>query len=537
MAATQSDDPLQSKAELTNFEETSSYNEVRLFFEKLSARTPRVRLESFGRTEEGRDLPLVIVGEPPPASPQAAHQGGRPVVLVMANIHAGEVEGKEAVQHLTRRLTTGDLQPLLKASALLIVPIYNADGNEKVSVQNRTEQNGPVAGVGTRENAKGLDLNRDFMKLDSAEARALVTLINQWNPHVIVDLHTTNGSYHGYHLTYAPTLNPDADPKILAYAREKLLPAVQRAVRERHRFRIFDYGNFATEESLGREVNRFEGLNGTRVWRTFDHRPRFGNNYVGLRNQIAILSEAYSYLDFRGRVAVTEAFVEEILRFIGANGREIVTLTAEAARTIPSLRGSELGVRASLAATPGLVEILEGAVEKKLNPRSGREMVAMKEDVATPVPMRHYGHFEPAQRTKVPYAYALRLPANDPVRGRVLSNLRTHGIRLDELASEARVEVSQLMVSDIRRAERAFQGHNEVTLEGRNETSTIELPAGTVVVPVDQPLGRLVFYLLDPESDDGLTTWNVFDQVLKTGAPHPVARLMTDSKLPLRTRP
>ena len=130
----------------------------------------------------------------------------------MANIHAGEVEGKEAVLHLARRLTLGDLQPLLRSAVWLFAPIYNADGNEKVSLENRSEQYGPVGGVGTRENARGLDLNRDFMKLESSEARALVAVFTRWNPDVVVDLHTTNGSYHGYHLTYAPPSQSEHRP-------------------------------------------------------------------------------------------------------------------------------------------------------------------------------------------------------------------------------------------------------------------------------------------------------------------------------------
>ena len=107
-----------------------------------------------------------------------------PVVFVMANIHAGEVEGKEAVLHLARRLTLGDLQPLLRSAVWLFAPIYNADGNERISLENRSEQYGPVGGVGTRENASGLDLNRDFMKLESSEARALVGLFTRWDPDV-----------------------------------------------------------------------------------------------------------------------------------------------------------------------------------------------------------------------------------------------------------------------------------------------------------------------------------------------------------------
>src|SRR6185503_14248148 len=170
--------PPQTRAEKTNYEETSRYDDVRAFLDLLAQQTPRVRVETFGKSEEGRDLPLVVVGDPPASAPPA-RSSGLPVVLVMANIHAGEVEGKEAALHLIRRLTVGDLQPLLTSAVWLFAPIYNADGNEQISLDNRVEQNGPIGGVGTRENANGLDLNRDFMKLDSSEARGLVALFTK----------------------------------------------------------------------------------------------------------------------------------------------------------------------------------------------------------------------------------------------------------------------------------------------------------------------------------------------------------------------
>ena len=191
-----------------------------------------------------------------------------------------------------------------------------------------------MRGVGTRENAKGLDLNRDFMKLDSAEAKALVRLFNTWDPHLTVDLHTTNGSYHGYHLTYAPALNPNTSPHLIRFSREIMLPQIGVAVEQKHKFRTYYYGNFATSGAIARELNSFPASDGTRtvetrVWRTFDHRPRFGNNYAGLRNRLTILSEAYSYLDFKRRVAVTEAFVEEILLFSAANKSALVKVIAD----------------------------------------------------------------------------------------------------------------------------------------------------------------------------------------------------------------
>ena len=152
------DDRLKSRAELTDYEETSRYDDVSRVIGELQRRSPLLRVESFGKSAEGRDLPLLILADPPAAHPRAA---GRTVVFVMANIHAGEVEGKEAMLGLARRLALGDLRPLLRRLVVLVAPIYNADGNERVSPENRAQQYGPPGGVGTRENARGLDLNRD----------------------------------------------------------------------------------------------------------------------------------------------------------------------------------------------------------------------------------------------------------------------------------------------------------------------------------------------------------------------------------------
>ena len=332
------------------------------------------------------------------------------MVFVQANIHAGEVEGKEAILMLARRLVSGDLKPMTRQMVFLIAPDYNADGNEKVTPMNRTAQNGPVAGVGTRENSKGLDLNRDYMKLDTAEARSLVGLMNKWDPHVLVDLHTTNGSYHGYHLTYSPILNPNADPRLVEFTKSRMLTPIRQAMLKAHNWRIYDYGNFSPEDGGGRENARVDPANpGNVTWRTFDHRPRFGNNYAGLRNRIAILSEAYSYLDFKGRIEVTEHFVEEIYKSVQANAKQIMSLTAQADRmfTAPtSSKPVELGVDFSIASTGDKVEILVSDVTKLPNPRSGREMLAMAPS-AVPVPMKEYVTFTATRSQSLPKGWLI----------------------------------------------------------------------------------------------------------------------------------
>jgi hypothetical protein len=363
------------------------------------------------------------------------------------------------------------------------------------------------------------------MKLDSSEARALVALFTRWNPDVVVDLHTTNGSYHGYHLTYAPPLNANTDPRIAAFTREQLLPAVREAMRERHGFRTFDYGNFTTADAMNDELEGFSpGEIRQKVWRTFDGRPRFGTNYVGIRNRVAILSEAYSYLDFQGRVKATEAFVEEIMRFVAAHNGDVAALSYAVddawyrATSLP-----EQGIASELQALPSPMDILVGAIGSKVNPRSGKSMRTMVETTATPTSMIVYDRFVSSASRRVPAEYIVPVSANG-IHDVVERKLREHGVQVERLENAARRPVEQFTLTRVRHAERAFQGHHTTSIEGRFERRDVAVPAGSLVVPTKQQLWRLAFYLLEPESDDGLTTWNVLDADLQVGAPHPVLK-------------
>ena len=523
---------MRTRAEISNYEETSTYADVTRVIDGLVATSPLVHTESFGKTEEGRDLPLMVISDPKVTTPAAARKLGRPLVFVQANIHAGEVEGKEAVLMLSRRLVSGDLKPLTRQLVILIAPDYNADGNEKVSPMNRTAQNGPVAGVGTRENSKGLDLNRDYMKLDSAEARSLVGLFNKWDPHVIVDLHTTNGSYHANHLTYSPILNPNADARLIEFTRERMLAPVREKMLKTHNWRTYYYGNFAPEDGGGRESARVDPANpGNVTWRTFDHRPRFGNNYAGLRNRIAILSEAYSYLDFKGRVEVTEDFVEEIWRSAVVNAKQIMTLTAQADRlfTAPaSSKPLELGVSFEIRALPERAEIVVGDVTKVPNPRSGRDMLAMA-PVATPVLMKEYGIFAATRSLPLPKGWVIPRGATNAALAAAIDRLRWHGVKVEEIADEVQVPVERFSIAGITKAPKPFQGHQEARLTGAHDKALFTVPAGSLFIPANQPLARLAFYLVEPESDDGLVTWNIIEDGLSAGQTYPIYRV-TDAR-------
>jgi hypothetical protein len=518
--ATPAESPLLSRAERTNFDETSRAADIDAFLLELARRTDLLRVQTFGQSEEGRPLLLATLSNPPVTQAREIQALGRPVVLIEANIHGGEVEGKEACLHLMRRLALGDLRPLLDSVVVLLIPNYNADGNEAIDVMNRTPQNGPVAGVGRRENARGLDLNRDFMKLESSEARSLIGVLNEFDPHVVVDLHTTNGSYHGYHLTYSIPVNESFAPELLRFERETLMPALGQAMLERHNARTYYYGNFEGKPPA-------EGRPDTRSWVAFDHRPRIGQNYVGLRNRIAILSEAYSYLDFRERVRVTEGFVTEILTYVSAHASAIRELTGELDRSFVAKALTDepiaLGVEYVAKALPTKVPMLVGQVTTKLNPRSGKEMRVALTDVAQPVEMLDYASFEPTRTVLLPDAYVL--PSDARVRP-LIDKLLLHGITVEVLTESTTVDVTRFAVESTKQGQQQVQGHRERTVTGHDVTSPETLPAGTILVRVAQPLGRLAAYLLEPESDDGLVAWNYLDALIAPEATMPIGKLM-----------
>ena len=492
------------RPERTGYRETSSYADVMAFLGDLAARSDLVRVTPFGYSSEGRPLPLVVVGRVPSATPEAVRESGRTVVYVEADIHAGEVCGKEASLLLLRELAGGSHPEWLDSLVLLVAPVYNADGNERVRLDNRPGQNGPIGGMGQRANAQDLDLNRDAMKLDAPETRALVMMMSAWDPHVLMDLHTTDGTRHAYHLVYSPPLHPNTPEAITRLLREEWLPWVTREVKAERGWDLTYYGNLPYRRNV------------ERGWYTFDHRPRFVTNYVGLRNRFAILSEAYAYASFEDRIEATRLFVTAVLDYAARHAGEIRAITARA--DAERLAGRDLALQATFARGDS-VTILLGEVAEERNPYTGQRLFH-RLDVVHPERMPEFGSFRATLTERMPAAYVV-----PPALGTVLDRLETHGIRFERLASAERRTVQRFVIDSIVDAPREFQGHRERTLFGRYETAEEELPAGSVVVRTDQPLGRLVFALLEPQSDDGLATWNFLDAQVNDAREYPIRRI------------
>ena len=496
-----------TRAERSHYLETSTYADVVAFLDSLKVLGAPYAFGSIGKTVEGRDIPYVLASRPLVHTADEARASGKPILYVQANIHAGEVEGKEALLALLRDLAFARRPNVLDSVVLIAVPIYNADGNERFGTQEkqRSEQNGPQL-VGQRPNAQGLDLNRDYVKAEAPETRASLAMFNAWRPDLFVDLHTTDGSFHGYALTYSPSLNPAAP---LGDYTRGLLAELRRRMRTRHDFEIFDYGNF--RDAFGNEVSADTAHTG---WYTYDHRPRFGTNYYGLRARISILSEAYSHDPFERRVRSTYAFVQEILSLAAEKGMGV---------GVPGLAfDGRVALRSALPATapaqPVTFEVLARTGDSSRTqagvPRGLRRTGEMRTRT-----MPVFDRFVPTLVRPLPQAYLL-----SPSDTAIVARLRLHGIHV-EPATDIRGRVEEFVVDSLVRSPRTFQGHHEVRLEGHWRPAAA--PAGPeLIVRTGHELAILVMYLLDPESDDGFATWNFFDAQLGARAVYPVRRVV-----------
>ena len=517
--------PIPTVAEKSGFKATASYDEVNAFLKDLAAQSSLVRLSSIGKSGQDRDLSLAIIADPPVSTPEDAKKSGKLVVLAIGGIHSGECDGKEALLALARDIATKK-DPLLKDLVLLFVPMYNPDGAEKLGpvATVRPGQVGPEQ-VGTRENAAGLDLNRDFVKLDAPETRALIKCMNKWDPAVFIDTHTTNGSFHRYPLTYDGPKNPAGDAKIIEYVRDTMLPAITAAVKDSAKIDTFWYGNFEKDHTR---------------WETYPDTARYGVPYVGLRNRVSILTESYSYATYKERIDAQIAFVRATLAHAAAKKSDIRKLiddadrkTAEAGRK-PTAEDS-VAIRSTMTAAPDKVSA-KGFVEE--NKDGHTKPTAETKDYEVEL----FTRFSPEASVKRPYAYIIPAIADTANAhtphwtlptwaGKTIENLQRHGIRIDELREDIELDVTTYTVTSLTRASRPFQGHDLATIRVSPKQESRRFAAGSLLIRTGQPLGSLAVYLLEPESSDGLATWNYFDDSLGIDKEFPIARI--DSAAPL----
>lgn len=490
--------------EKTNYQKTSTFAEVMAFIKAIQSKSDLVHLEFMGTSKEGKDIPVVVMANPKISSPEEAKKSGKPVMYIQGNIHSGEVEGKEILQQLMRDILLGEKQHLLDNQIVLFAPIYNTDSNDKMEKGRRPSQEDSPVEVGIRANSQGLDLNRDGIKMEAFETKALIqNVLLKWDPEILVDLHTTNGTWHGYGVTYAPSYHYAGEKAPYDFTWNTMLPSIVKSVDKNYGVKLGPYGGYSLRQ----------GWPAKAIY-TYNHHPRYIVNQMGLRNKIGILSEAFAHDRFYKRMNGTYGFVAEILEFTNTNGKKIAEINAKATNdAIENVKNNagkaKKGVRFKMVPLEDTFT-LRTYDYIAYNNEKGEQRYTRSGKIIEIPNVENYSKFEAEIESTLPRGYFIPRSMKH-----IADHLRQHGVEVTELKSSKRAVGEEFIMTDLNTSKRKFEGHFMANAKGEYVQKTKRFKKGDFWVDMAQPLSNLIFYMLEPQSDDGLVTWNFFDDYFK----------------------
>lgn len=501
--STPSDVPLewQTHTEKTDYRETPRYDETMEYCRRLDAASALIRLSSFGRSGEGRDLPLLIAATNETFTPGAARAARKAVVLIQACIHAGEADGKDAGLALLRDIAITRTRPgLLDHLVILFIPIYNTDGHERFSAFNRINQNGPRE-MGWRATTTNLNLNRDYMKADAPETRAWLKMWTMWNPDLFIDCHVTDGADFRYNITYQYEHHANVPAPVLAWEQTafdgRIFPATEAAGNL-----LSPYLVFRDNRDLSRGIEGFIAP------------PRFSTGYTPVRNRPGLLIETHMLKDYRSRVRGTYDLLrftleevnretESLLRAV----READELTVRDGQTYNAARLYPLQFELTEKTVPFKLKAVE--YRRELSDVSGAVRVIYgTEPLDLTVPL--YDDVRATASAAAPLYYIV-----PPQWKSVVEVLAAHGLRLQRLARPLTTDVESYHCSDVKWASAPFEGRVMPTYKTTLVRERRTFPAGSVVVNMAQPAAHVALHLLEPASPDSFVAWGFFNAIFE----------------------
>lgn len=486
-------------AERTEFRATASYDETLAFLRRLADSLPALKLEFFGTSGEGRAMPVAILSAAGEFTPEPNAAAGRPVVMIQSGIHAGEIDGKDASLMLLRDMALG--RRAAPNATVLWVPIYNVDGHERVSRFNRPNQDGPVEGMGFRTTASGLDLNRDHLKLQSAEARALVGLVDRWRPHLHVDNHVTDGVDHDWVLTWAWVEPPQLSPLVGAWLAGHMPRVLAATAAAGHR--------------NGPYVDLTDRADPAVGFSSWVPEPRYATGYYPLRHRPSILIENHSYKPYRERVLANRDFLAALLEEIDRAGSDLVTAVAAAeaataAAGRPGAEPSEVVLTWKPAPEPERIRFPVYDWRTIDSVALGAPILAYQRGTVRDVEVDWHHRAVAGITVPRPRGY-LVLPGWPQIETR----LAGHGLRFQALSRPAELTAETLRIAAPAYAETPYQGLTRVEGEVARAAERVTVSAGALWVPADQPDFEVAVQLLEPEAPDSLFAWGLLSTALE----------------------
>lgn len=486
---------LGTASEASGFLRTGRYEEVIALCNAFAQAHPdAVRCIQFGTTPQGRPMKALVVSRTGALTAEAARTRGLPVVLIQGGIHAGEIDGKDAGFLALREVLEGTAAPgALEKLVWLFVPVFNVDGHERFGAWNRPNQRGPEQ-MGWRTTAQNYNLNRDYLKADSAEMQAMLALVDDWDPLAVVDLHVTNGAKFEHDISIQVEPVQAGDPTLRAVGRQWRDGVIADLARQGSLPLAF-YPSFVVYDDPS------SGFYDTVA------PPRFSTGYFWLRNRLAMLVETHSWKTYPERVRSTRNTVVSVLEHMAANGAQWrdVALAADA-RAAANTAAVDLAFAAGEKVRQ--VAFRGYAYTRTPSEVSGALMTRYDED--TPqvwtVPMRD--DVQPTLSVSPPGAgYAV--PAEHAAW--VGAKLAQHGVAFRRLPALAGLAAEVFRADSATPDAASFEGHQAMRVTGTWKPEAADLPAGSLFVPIAQPRARLVMSLFEPLAPDSLLAWGGFN--------------------------
>lgn len=487
-----------TRAERTAFQETSRYDETIEYCKKLTTASPWVHYTQFGKSPEGRDLPLVIVSREKLFTPEAARKANRLVVLIINGIHAGEIAGKDATLMLLREMVvTKKMEGLLQNAVLLVVPIFNVDGHERFGAYNRINQNGPKE-MGWRTTSQNLNLNRDWMKADQTEMRGMLKLYTGWLPDFMLDNHVSDGADFQYDVLYIVQREPVIASPLSRYWKEKLEPVlVSDLTKSGHitgpYFEMVD----DKDPAAGIEMSFAS--------------PRFSDGYTTYQNRLGMTAETHMLKPYETQVRGNYELMISLLQELNRSGMSLRQEELKMDEETAALGGSfdpnrKFPIRFGLN-TEKKESVLWHGVEyqTELSPISGTIRILYgKKPIDFTIPL--YKTLEIVDSIAPPLAYLIPPQWTD-----VIDRLQIHDIAFTRTSAPYAGQFETYQFQNTKWPDEPFEGRHSPTYEVTKKIEERHFPVGSVLVRLNQRNNRVILGLLEPQSTDSFPAWGFFN--------------------------
>lgn len=493
-AATAKSPSLQTPFERSAGMETATYAECIAFYRQLDKVSPRLSIKELGMSDAGYPYHLVLYSNDGQADPAEWHRQHKVVLLINNGIHAGEPDGVDASMLLLRDLVTGKMK-LPDNVALAVIPLYNIGGALNRGSFSRVNQNGPRS-YGFRGNAQNLDLNRDFTKSDSRDARSFARIFHLVDPDIMVDNHVSDGADYQYTMT------------LLCSQWNKLGGELGKFMHD-----VFQPALFSGMEKKGWSMTPyvdFEEGNPGIGWEAFYDPPRYSTGYATLFHTISFMPETHMLKPFHDRVLSTYALLQVMIGQAAAQASDIIGKR-------------RLDFAADLANTRWPLDWKADTTQFDTIRFRGYEAVTKTSEV-TGMPRLYYDHARPFEKEVrfydyfIPDVFVTAPKAYIIPQGwtEVIDRLELNGVHFRRLSGDTVISVEAYHIDDYKSYPHAYEKHHKNTeVKVSAGQASIRFLRGDVYIPTDQAAKRFLVEMLEPVGDDAYFSWNFFDAVLQ----------------------